>query len=99
MKTIEEVFNATGLAKLGYSCHLRSADDTMRVYSSMSQAASLRIYVKGDEMRCTVYTVLPQSLMKVEIGDISFPHPDIMQFINQVEELYNLWIFSDWCQR
>lgn len=92
---IDAAFAESGLAALGYTCHMRSADGDMRMYSSVDKAAAVLIKKVGDELRCKVYTLLPRSLMKVEIGEISFPHPNIVKFIFQIERVNKLWLDSE----
>lgn len=89
---IDAAFIASGLAAFGYSPHIRSANGCMVTYSSMKYDASVKFVLnERGEVQFTVYTMLDRSMMKVEIGMCSAPHPSIMQFINQIERLVFAW--------
>lgn len=89
---IEDAVTKSGIRDLGYTPMLRSNDNSTVTYSSNTFEAAIRVYItKYNEVRAEVYTLLPQSLIKVTVSDISFPHSQLNTFIRQVEAICNLW--------
>lgn len=98
LNKIDAAFAASELSNAGYTCHLRSADGNMRIYSCVGSYAAVRVWAEGDEIKCRVFTMLPKSIMKVEVGDLAFPHPNLLNFISQVDAVHILWLHSEWNQ-
>ena len=88
---IKAAFAASGLVAFDYTEHVRAADGTMVTYSSLKRAASIRIALHGDELRASLIVMHPKSMIVSTIGDLSFPHPHINTFMNQLEKLAFYW--------
>lgn len=88
---IENAVDDSGLRALGFSEHLRAAHGGMVVYSSIKYAASVKIYVINGEVRADIYTVMPNSMAKLSIDSVSFPHNRMITFINQIERMVFAW--------
>ena len=88
---IESAVDAAGLHALGYSAHLRARHGCMVIYTSEKYEAAVKVYLIEGGIRADVYTLLPQSMMKLCIDSISFPHPNLMHFINQIERATYAW--------
>ena len=88
---IESAVDAAGLHALGYSAHLRARHGGMVIYTSDKHEAAVKVYVVDGSIRADIYTILPQSMMKLCIDSISFPHPNLINFINQIERATYAW--------
>lgn len=88
---IEAIFKASILPSLGYSAHARATHGSMVVYTSLEREAAVKIYVKDGETRCDVYTILPQSMLRVSIESCSFPHANMVNLLNQIEKVSFAW--------
>lgn len=88
---IENAVDSAGLHALGYSAHLRARHGGMVIYTSDKYEAAVKVYAVDGSIRADIYTILPQSMMKLCIDSISFPHPNLMHFINQIERATFAW--------
>lgn len=90
---IKAAFDASGLAAMGYSQHIRAAEGGMVIYTSMDNPVAVKVYLTSrGEVQAELYNILNYSLIKTSIADIAFPHPHLMSFIKQLSCLDAFWM-------
>lgn len=88
---IENAVDAAGLRALGYSAHLRARHGGMVIYTSDKHEAAVKVYVVDGDVRADIYNILTQSMMKLCIDSIAFPHHNLINFINQIDRATFAW--------